>query len=48
MFGMPGELVKLGGADFVLPAKSIARQLISWLTFAAAATTFQEARHGSR
>jgi two-component system chemotaxis response regulator CheB len=48
VFGMPGELVKLGGADFVLPAKSIARQLISWLTFAAAATTFQEARHGSR
>ena len=48
VFGMPGELVKLGGADVVLPAKSIARQLISWLTFAAAATTFQEARHGSR
>jgi len=48
VFGMPGELVKLGGADVVLPAKSIARQLISWLTFAAAATTFREARHGSR
>ena len=31
VWGMPGELVKLGGADVVLPANDIAKRLIEWL-----------------
>jgi two-component system, chemotaxis family, protein-glutamate methylesterase/glutaminase len=30
VFGMPCELIKLGGADLVLPANRIARQLAAW------------------
>lgn len=30
VFGMPAELIRLGGAELVLPAASVARQLISW------------------
>jgi two-component system chemotaxis response regulator CheB len=31
VYGMPAELVRLGGAQLVLPAPKIADQLISWL-----------------
>lgn len=31
IFGMPGELVRRGGADLVLPASRIAGQLCGWL-----------------
>ena len=31
IFGMPKELIALNGADKVLPAKKIARQLIDWV-----------------
>jgi two-component system chemotaxis response regulator CheB len=31
VFGMPGELVKRGGADAVLPSYQIAQQLMEWL-----------------
>lgn len=31
VFGMPGELVRLGGADAVLPAERIAEQLARWI-----------------
>ena len=31
IFGMPGELVRRGGAGVVLPANRVARQLTSWL-----------------
>jgi two-component system chemotaxis response regulator CheB len=53
VFGMPGELVRLRGASAVLPAHSIADQLVSWLTppalaSARAVRTSVEARHGSR
>jgi two-component system chemotaxis response regulator CheB len=48
VFGMPGELVRLGGADAVLPAHSIPNQLVSWLAPAAATRTSAEARYGSR
>ncbi len=30
VFGMPAELIRMGGAELVLPANSIARQLIAW------------------
>jgi two-component system chemotaxis response regulator CheB len=30
VFGMPAELIRMGGAELVLPATSIARQLIGW------------------
>lgn len=30
VFGMPAELIRLGGADLVLPADAVARQLIAW------------------
>lgn len=30
VWGMPGELVKAGGADVVVPVQSIARQLLDW------------------
>ncbi|HYD29315.1 MAG TPA: chemotaxis-specific protein-glutamate methyltransferase CheB [Azospirillaceae bacterium] len=31
VFGMPGELVRLGGAGMVVPCGGVARQLINWL-----------------
>jgi two-component system chemotaxis response regulator CheB len=31
VFGMPGELVRLGGATTVLPAPRIPGQITSWL-----------------
>jgi two-component system chemotaxis response regulator CheB len=30
VWGMPGELVKAGGADVVAPLGDIARQLLAW------------------
>jgi two-component system chemotaxis response regulator CheB len=30
VYGMPAELVRLGGADKVLPCDRVADQLISW------------------
>jgi two-component system chemotaxis response regulator CheB len=48
VFGMPGELVRMGGADVVLPAPAIANQLLSWLAPAAALPASKEVRHGSR
>jgi two-component system chemotaxis response regulator CheB len=30
VFGMPAELIKLGGAEAVLPASAVSRQLVSW------------------
>ncbi|SEH25603.1 chemotaxis-specific protein-glutamate methyltransferase CheB [Magnetospirillum fulvum] len=41
IFGMPGELVKRGGATLVLPADRIAGQVSSWLS------GMKEARHGT-
>jgi len=32
VFGMPQELIKLGGADVVLDAEDIAQQLLDWVT----------------
>jgi two-component system chemotaxis response regulator CheB len=37
VFGMPGELVKAGGAGAVLPSHQIARRLIDWLPSLASA-----------
>jgi two-component system chemotaxis response regulator CheB len=48
VFGMPGELVRMGGADVVLPARGIPNQLLSWLVPAAAMRTSVETRYGSR
>ncbi len=48
VFGMPGELVRMGGADVVLPARGIPNQLLSWLAPAASMRTSVEARYGSR
>jgi two-component system chemotaxis response regulator CheB len=31
VFGMPGELIKAGGASIVLPSNRIAQQLIAWM-----------------
>jgi two-component system chemotaxis response regulator CheB len=31
VFGMPNELIKLGGASMVLPSHAIAAQLTAWL-----------------
>jgi two-component system chemotaxis response regulator CheB len=42
IYGMPGELVKRGGATLVLPADRIAGQLAHWLSGT------KEARHGAR
>jgi two-component system chemotaxis response regulator CheB len=44
VWGMPGELVKRGGADLVLPAAKIAPQLTAWLTPMMA----REGRNGAR
>jgi two-component system chemotaxis response regulator CheB len=30
IFGMPAELIRLGGAELVLPADAVARQLLVW------------------
>lgn len=30
VFGMPAELIRRGGADVVLPADGVARQLLAW------------------
>ena len=30
VFGMPGELIRRGGAEMVLPADGVARQLLAW------------------
>jgi two-component system, chemotaxis family, protein-glutamate methylesterase/glutaminase len=38
IYGMPGELVRRGGASIVLPAARVARQLTSWLVPAARST----------
>jgi two-component system chemotaxis response regulator CheB len=35
VYGMPGELVKRGGADAILPSHQIAKKLIEWLPAAA-------------
>jgi len=48
VFGMPGELVRLRGADAVLPAHVISNHLVSWLAPVGAMRTNAEARHGSR
>jgi two-component system chemotaxis response regulator CheB len=32
VFGMPGELIRQGGADAVLPSNAIARELTTWLS----------------
>jgi len=48
VFGMPGELVRLRGADAVLPSSAISNHLTSWLAPVAAMRTTAEARHGSR
>ena len=38
IFGMPGELVRRGGASVVLPAERVARQLATWLSPASRVT----------
>jgi len=43
VFGMPGELVKRGGADEVLPSYQIAQKLKKWLPADSAARTFGRA-----
>jgi two-component system chemotaxis response regulator CheB len=48
VWGMPGELVRQGGADVVLPAHAVAKQLMSWLTPAMTTQTFRQAHNGSR
>jgi len=30
VFGMPAELIKLGGAEMVLPSDAVSRQLVAW------------------
>jgi two-component system chemotaxis response regulator CheB len=30
VFGMPAELIRLGGAEMVLPAEAVSRQLVAW------------------
>jgi len=47
VFGMPGELVRLRGADAVLPAHAIANQLTAWLAPVAAMRTTAGGHHGS-
>jgi two-component system chemotaxis response regulator CheB len=39
VYGMPGELVKRGGADSVLPSHQIAKKLIEWLPAASTGRT---------
>ncbi|KJS42464.1 MAG: chemotaxis protein CheY [Rhodospirillaceae bacterium BRH_c57] len=44
IWGMPGELVKRGGANLVLPANKIAQQLTAWLS----PVRVTEEGHGAR
>jgi two-component system chemotaxis response regulator CheB len=48
VFGMPGELVRLRGADAILPAHAISKQLMSWLVPVTAKRMTAEIRHGTR
>jgi two-component system chemotaxis response regulator CheB len=32
VFGMPAELIRLGGANVVLPSSTIAREIVAWLS----------------
>jgi two-component system chemotaxis response regulator CheB len=32
VFGMPAELIRLGGATLTLPARAIPAQLVGWLS----------------
>jgi two-component system chemotaxis response regulator CheB len=51
VFGMPGELVRLRGADAVLPANCITDQLVAWLApmgLASSARSSAGSRHGTR
>lgn len=32
VFGMPAELIRLGGANVVLPSNAIAREIVAWLS----------------
>jgi two-component system chemotaxis response regulator CheB len=47
VWGMPGELVRMGGADVVLPAQLIAKQLVSWLSAEVSSIAPREARNGA-
>jgi len=47
VWGMPGELARMGGADVVLPAQLIAKQLVSWLAAGSQIGTAKEARNGA-
>lgn len=47
VFGMPNELIKLGGASLVLPSERIAGQLSAWLSRALSAEP-RGNRHGAR
>ena len=48
VFGMPGELIRMRGADVVLPAHAISKQLMSWLAPVAAMRTTAEAFRATR
>ncbi len=48
VWGMPGELVRMGGADVVLPAQLIAKQLVSWLASTVVTRPVAELRNGAR
>lgn len=48
VFGMPGELIRLGGADSVLPASGISSQLKSWLISTTSQPMSRDVRNGSR
>jgi two-component system chemotaxis response regulator CheB len=43
-----GELVRLRGADAILPAQAIPRQLMSWLAPVTAKRVSVETRYGTR
>ncbi len=44
VFGMPAELIRLGGAAVVLPSNAIARELTTWLS---PSTITSRGRHGA-
>jgi two-component system, chemotaxis family, protein-glutamate methylesterase/glutaminase len=48
IFGMPGELVKRGGATAVLPAGRVAGQLVSWLLPSGLLPARKDGRDGTR
>jgi two-component system, chemotaxis family, protein-glutamate methylesterase/glutaminase len=48
IFGMPGELVRRGGASVVLPAGRVARQLASWLSPIGMMQTAKDRRDAAR